>query len=92
MAVNNASPLILIVDFRPSLILWFFDSRGGFSLGANSTRVPDHVHPSVATWIERTVSRMNAFWGPADKVGRGSIAFMHIPPSVPLFLYVISID
>ncbi|KAI0711211.1 Metallo-dependent phosphatase [Earliella scabrosa] len=69
-------------DFRPSLILWFFDSRGGFSLGANSTRVPDHVHPSVATWIERTVSRMNAFWGPADKVGRGSIAFMHIPPNV----------
>ncbi|KAI0764830.1 Metallo-dependent phosphatase [Fomes fomentarius] len=69
-------------DFRPSLILWFFDSRGGFSEGANSTRLPDWVDAAVATWIERTVVLMDDAWGPADKVGRGSLAFVHIPPHI----------
>ncbi|KAI0711535.1 Metallo-dependent phosphatase [Earliella scabrosa] len=69
-------------DLRPSLILWFFDSRGGFSEGANSARLPDWVDEHVAEWIELTVAKMNAVWGPADKVGRGSLAFVHIPPHV----------
>ncbi|TFK83619.1 Metallo-dependent phosphatase [Polyporus arcularius HHB13444] len=69
-------------DHSPSLILWFFDSRGGFSEGANSTSLPDWVDEAVATWIELTVSQMNAAWGPADRVGRGSLAFVHIPPHV----------
>ncbi|KAI0718345.1 Metallo-dependent phosphatase [Cerioporus squamosus] len=69
-------------DHSPSLILWFFDSRGGFSEGANSTSLPDWVDEAVAKWIELTVAQMNAAWGPADKVGRGSLAFVHIPPHV----------
>ncbi|KAI1798381.1 Metallo-dependent phosphatase [Ganoderma leucocontextum] len=53
-------------DYAPSLILWFFDSRGGFSEGANSTRLPDWVDENVATWINLTVATMDAAWGPAD--------------------------
>ncbi|KAJ2982618.1 hypothetical protein NUW54_g10728 [Trametes sanguinea] len=67
-------------DKNPSLILWFFDSRGGFSEGANSTALPDWVDASVADWIQLTVSKMNAVWGPADRVARGSLVFVHIPP------------
>ncbi|CDO73906.1 hypothetical protein BN946_scf185016.g63 [Trametes cinnabarina] len=89
-----------VTDRNPSLILWFFDSRGkdnlaeprrevnstyayvigGFSEGTNSTALPDWVDASVAGWIKLTASKMNAAWGPADKVGRGSLAFVHIPP------------
>ncbi|KAI0634996.1 Metallo-dependent phosphatase [Trametes polyzona] len=67
-------------DRRPSLILWFFDSRGGFSEGANSTALPDWVDAKVADWVKLTVAKMNYAWGPADKVRRGSLAFVHIPP------------
>ncbi|KAI0353413.1 Metallo-dependent phosphatase [Trametes cingulata] len=67
-------------DRNPSLILWFFDSRGGFSEGANSTALPDWVDAAVADWIKLTVARMDAAWGPADKVERGSLVFVHIPP------------
>ncbi|KAI0659004.1 Metallo-dependent phosphatase [Cubamyces menziesii] len=67
-------------DRAPSLILWFFDSRGGFSEGANSTALPDWVDESVADWITLTVSHMNAAWGPAEQVARGSLVFVHIPP------------
>lgn len=69
-----------ILDVSPVLILWFFDSRGGFSLGANSTRVPDWVDPSVAEWIVSETRAMNAAWGPAEN--RGALAFVHIPPYV----------
>ncbi|PIL27353.1 hypothetical protein GSI_10500 [Ganoderma sinense ZZ0214-1] len=69
-------------DDTPSLILWFFDSRGGFSEGTNSTRLPDWVDENVATWINLTVAAMDSGWGPADKMGRGSLAFVHIPPHV----------
>ncbi|EJF56970.1 Metallo-dependent phosphatase [Dichomitus squalens LYAD-421 SS1] len=69
-------------DHSPSLVLWFFDSRGGFSEGVNSTRVPDWVDENVATWINFTVATMDAAWGPAEKVNRGSLAFVHIPPHV----------
>ncbi|KAI0746576.1 Metallo-dependent phosphatase [Daedaleopsis nitida] len=71
-----------VSDLKPSLILWFFDSRGGFSEGANSKPLPDFVDEAVAQWIELTVAKMDAAWGPADKVGRGSLAFVHIPPHV----------
>ena len=87
-------------DKAPSLILWFFDSRGnaalcimfitvsahpglrigGFSEGANSTALPDWVDASVADWITLTVSQMDAAWGPAEQVARGSLVFVHIPP------------
>ncbi|KAI0777503.1 Metallo-dependent phosphatase [Trametes elegans] len=69
-------------DPKPSLILWFFDSRGGFSEGANSTALPDWVDAQVANWIELTVFKMDAAWGRADQVARGSLVFVHIPPHV----------
>jgi len=68
-------------DRAPSLILWFFDSRGGFSEGANSTAVPDWVDETVADWIEEQTSMMDAAWGPASE-NRGSLVFVHIPPHV----------
>ncbi|OJT14815.1 hypothetical protein TRAPUB_8609 [Trametes pubescens] len=73
-------------DRNPSLILWFFDSRGGFSEGANSTALPDWVDAKVADWVKLTVTKMNAAWGPAEKVERGSLAFVHIPPHAVLAL------
>ncbi|KAE9398773.1 Metallo-dependent phosphatase, partial [Gymnopus androsaceus JB14] len=65
-------------DPTPVLVLWFFDSRGGFSYGDNSTAVPDWVDASVATWIANETAAMNDAWGPAEN--RGSLAFVHIPP------------
>ncbi|KAF8068003.1 Metallo-dependent phosphatase-like protein, partial [Lyophyllum atratum] len=64
----------------PVLVLWFFDSRGGFSAGPNSTRLPDWVDPSVGDWIQSETRAMNAVWGPVEK--RGAVAFVHIPPHV----------
>ncbi|OSX63405.1 hypothetical protein POSPLADRAFT_1069817 [Postia placenta MAD-698-R-SB12] len=66
-------------DVVPALILWFFDSRGGYSPGKNSTPVPDWVDESVAGWIEQQTTLMDAAWGPADTT-RGALAFVHIPP------------
>ncbi|KAF5346666.1 hypothetical protein D9758_013215 [Tetrapyrgos nigripes] len=68
----------------PSLILWFFDSRGGFA-PANSTNtsdpveVEDWVHESVAQWIEDEVALMDKAWGPSEE-NRAALAFVHIPP------------
>ena len=62
-------------------------TTGGFSEGANSTRVPDLVDENVATWINLTVATMDAAWGPAEKVNRGSLAFVHIPPYVYPFCH-----
>ncbi|KLO11373.1 Metallo-dependent phosphatase [Schizopora paradoxa] len=67
-------------DRTPSLVLWFFDSRGGFSPGPNSTAVPDWVDETVAGWIETETVAMNEAWGPASS--RGALAFVHIPPHV----------
>ncbi|KAG6906472.1 hypothetical protein DXG01_013799 [Tephrocybe rancida] len=67
-------------DASPALVLWFFDSRGGFSAGPNSTRLPDWVDSSVAQWIKTETHAMNAAWGSADK--RGALAFVHIPPHI----------
>ncbi|KAF8221591.1 Metallo-dependent phosphatase [Tricholoma matsutake] len=67
-------------DPAPVLVLWFFDSRGGFSPGANSTPMPDWVDSTVAEWIKTQTDAMNAAWGSAEQ--RGSLAFLHIPPHV----------
>ncbi|KAI0937665.1 hypothetical protein AcV7_003638 [Taiwanofungus camphoratus] len=66
-------------DPTPVLVLWFFDSRGGFSPGENSTRVPDWVDETVAGWIEQQTALMDAAWGPPDTT-RAAVAFVHIPP------------
>lgn len=65
-------------DATPSLILWFFDSRGGFVEGSGTTPVPDWVDVSVAEWIEKESAEMVDAWGPAEE--RSAIAFVHIPP------------
>ncbi|RDB18404.1 putative inactive purple acid phosphatase 16 [Hypsizygus marmoreus] len=67
-------------DAVPVLILWFFDSRGGFSPGPNSTPLPDWVDASVGEWIESETKAMNAVWGQPKK--RGALAFVHIPPHI----------
>ncbi|KAL0571027.1 hypothetical protein V5O48_010934 [Marasmius crinis-equi] len=67
-------------DTAPALVLWFFDSRGGFSPGADSVAVPDWVDESVAGWVANETEMMNAVWGPAEQ--RGALAFVHIPPHV----------
>ncbi|TFK47515.1 Metallo-dependent phosphatase [Heliocybe sulcata] len=69
-----------VTDGAPILVLWFFDSRGGFSPGANSTAMPDWVDSTVATWIQTETAAMNTAWGPAEN--RGALAFVHIPPHV----------
>ncbi|KAH9924213.1 Metallo-dependent phosphatase [Fomitopsis serialis] len=68
-----------ISDATPKLVLWFFDSRGGFSKGENSTAVPDWVDETVAGWIQSEAEAMDAAWGPAS-TSRGALAFVHIPP------------
>ncbi|KIM42442.1 hypothetical protein M413DRAFT_444857 [Hebeloma cylindrosporum] len=65
-------------DKAPVLILWFFDSRGGFSPNPDSTRVPDWVDASVADWIVSETRDMEKAWGPAKS--RAAVAFVHIPP------------
>ena len=67
-------------DAKPILILWFFDSRGGKSLGNATTThtIDDWVDASVADWIEKETSSMEQFWGPSSS--RGALAFVHIPP------------
>ncbi|KAL6299418.1 Metallo-dependent phosphatase [Sparassis latifolia] len=71
-------------DSFPVLILWFFDSRGGYTAGADSIAVPDWVDVSVARWIQQETALMDAAWGPAEMT-RGALTFVHIPPYVPSF-------
>ncbi|CAA7268305.1 unnamed protein product [Cyclocybe aegerita] len=66
-------------DLAPILILWFFDSRGGFSPNPNSIPVPDWVDASVSDWIKSESEAMETVWGPAES-SRAALAFMHIPP------------
>ncbi|KZT33791.1 Metallo-dependent phosphatase [Sistotremastrum suecicum HHB10207 ss-3] len=63
-------------DPVPSLILWFFDSRGGYD--ERDVPIPDWVDDSVAGWIEEETHMMNKVWGKGEE--RGSLVFMHIPP------------
>ncbi|KAJ3564637.1 hypothetical protein NP233_g8164 [Leucocoprinus birnbaumii] len=64
------------LDRSPSLVIWFFDSRGGFS--KPDIGIPDFVDTSVATWIASETEAMNKAWGPGTT--RSSLAFVHIPP------------
>ncbi|ORY14141.1 Metallo-dependent phosphatase-like protein [Clohesyomyces aquaticus] len=62
------------------LILWFFDSRGGWAyqeLDANGNRVhaPDHVDSKVVNWFSQTKSALQKQHGRAIP----SLAFVHIP-------------
>ncbi|KAF8579654.1 Metallo-dependent phosphatase [Ramaria rubella] len=65
-------------DNEPILVLWFFDSRGGFR--KNLTNLPDWVDASVADWIASETEVMDKAWGPPEN--RAALAFVHIPPNV----------
>ncbi|TFK69346.1 Metallo-dependent phosphatase [Pluteus cervinus] len=65
-------------DQSPVLILWFFDSRGGWK--TSTEFVPDWVDASVAGWIQSETQSMESAWGPASQ--RGAVAFVHIPPDI----------
>ncbi|THH04195.1 hypothetical protein EW145_g5704 [Phellinidium pouzarii] len=65
-------------DAVPSLVMWFFDSRGGFNEGTGTVAVPDWVDKTVADWVERETTAMNDAWGPPED--RAALAFVHIPP------------
>ncbi|KAG2340703.1 Metallo-dependent phosphatase [Suillus weaverae] len=67
-------------DLTPALILWFFDSRGGWSPGSTSVPLPDWVDASVAGWIKRETAAMEAGWDSVERRERGALAFVHIPP------------
>jgi len=60
---------------NPNLILWFFDSQGGFK--TDNTPMPDWVDASVSPWIQDEVKSMNLAWG---HTGRQHLIFVHIPP------------
>lgn len=64
----------------PSLVLWFFDSRGGTD--SDGKALPDWVDESVVPWIQDQTRHMNEVWGDAVKTGRQALVFAHIPPSV----------
>jgi len=67
-------------DDVPVLILWFFDSRGGWSPGSTSAPLPDWVDASVAGWIQSETAAMEAAWDSVESKKRGALAFVHIPP------------
>ncbi|CAK7230991.1 hypothetical protein SBRCBS47491_007778 [Sporothrix bragantina] len=68
----------------PLLILWFFDSRGGFEYqkkdAVTGARVgkENWVDASVVSWFEKTQENLLAKHGKAIP----SLAFVHIPPNV----------
>ncbi|GAW12477.1 hypothetical protein ANO14919_018470 [Xylariales sp. No.14919] len=66
---------------RPQLILWFFDSRGGFKYqqkDASGNRVgqPNWVDASVVDWFNQTSSSLTRRYGKVIP----SLGFVHIPP------------
>ncbi|KAL1899523.1 hypothetical protein Sste5346_002924 [Sporothrix stenoceras] len=68
----------------PKLILWFFDSRGGFHYqqkdATTGKRVGQEnwVDDSVVSWFERTQAELESKYASAIP----SLAFVHIPPNV----------
>ncbi|XP_021949605.1 probable inactive purple acid phosphatase 16 [Folsomia candida] len=55
----------------PSLILWFFDTRGGRN---SSGGIPAYVHETAVEWFVQELASMNATWGPIP-----ALAFFHYP-------------
>ncbi|KAL8341794.1 hypothetical protein RB601_005357 [Gaeumannomyces tritici] len=73
----------------PELVLWFFDSRGGFlfqKLNETSGERLGHenwVHPSAVSWFRRTSRQLARSFGGAVVP---SLAFVHIPVAASLAL------
>ncbi|KAG9050055.1 hypothetical protein FS837_007808 [Tulasnella sp. UAMH 9824] len=66
-------------DSSPSLVIWFFDSRSGWTLDSNNKTVamPDWIDESVAKWLVNEIEAMNEAWGPSEN--RAAMAFVHVP-------------
>lgn len=71
----------------PALLLWFFDSRGGFffqqrDASGNQIGQPDWVDQSVVDWFQQTNSELNR----RHRKAIPSLAFVHIPTNASLAL------
>ncbi|KAK0713948.1 Metallo-dependent phosphatase-like protein [Lasiosphaeria miniovina] len=81
-------------DCTPALLLWFFDSRGGFQFqqrdGVTGERVgrPGWVDSTVVDWFKQTNQDL------VSKAGRPvpALAFTHIPTSASLALQAKGLD
>lgn len=65
----------------PELLLWFFDSRGGYyhnSIQKNRTHQPNWVHESVTKWFVATNEELTKTY----RRSVPSLAFVHIPIKV----------
>lgn len=67
-------------DCAPELLLWFFDSRGGFyyqQLSASGSQIgqPDWVDISVVNWFQETNAALVTKYGKTIP----SLGFVHIP-------------
>jgi hypothetical protein len=77
----------------PQLILWFFDSRGGFKYqqkDASGNRVgqPNWVDASVVDWFRRTSTKLTKTYGKVIP----SLGFVHIPTYASLALQQAGVD
>ncbi|KAK0387667.1 hypothetical protein NLU13_3912 [Sarocladium strictum] len=75
----------------PELILWFFDSRGGFEFQAKQANGdfvgrPNWVDVSVVNWFQQT----HAALAHEHKKVIPSLAFVHIPTNASLALQTVS--
>ncbi|KAG6166847.1 hypothetical protein E4U35_001335 [Claviceps purpurea] len=65
---------------HPELLLWFFDSRGGYDLGrstryGNPAPLPNWVDASVVRWFQKTNQKLSR----AAQRDIPALAFVHIP-------------
>ncbi|KAK0610138.1 Metallo-dependent phosphatase-like protein [Bombardia bombarda] len=82
------------ISCTPELILWFFDSRGGFAYQQKDERTgqrvgqPDWVDASVVDWFRQTNAML------VNQAGRfiPSLAFVHIPTNASLALQYSGVD
>ncbi|GAB1318196.1 Inactive purple acid phosphatase 16 [Madurella fahalii] len=82
------------VECSPELLLWFFDSRGGFHFQRKDPETgkrvgqPNWVDTRVVDWFTRTSSSL------VSAAGRviPSLAFAHIPTKASLALQKIGVD
>jgi hypothetical protein len=82
--VSNYYLPVYLYDYNtssaPSLLLWFFDSRGGQKfqqLDSQGSMIsePDWVDQSVVNWFQKTNTQLSTQYGKAIP----SLAFVHIP-------------
>ncbi len=83
----------------PHLLLWFFDSRGGFAYQQADARgrrvgLPNWVDARVAAWFEQTHAALQEKHaaGGGRSAPIPSLAFVHIPPNVAHTLQAAGVD